>query len=94
MNQIYSKKQKEIKMAESRYCNEDFYSLPRKTDPDFKDSIFDKMGHTDQLCPICGAHITKSDICLNGCHLAHQTLEKFNGMMGMIGTTSKGDDDE
>ncbi len=40
-----------------------------KIDPNFKDSIFEKMGLSEVLCDDCGAHLTIKGICLNACQL-------------------------
>lgn len=54
----------------------------KKTDPNFKGSIFDQIGNfTDKLCPTCSAHLSTSGICLNACHLGTVKAERFGREM-------------
>lgn len=45
--------------------------MQSKTDPNFKGSLFEKLGLSDKLCPTCNAHLAQSGICLNACHLTN-----------------------
>lgn len=57
-------------------------------DPEFKGSIFEKLGLSEYLCPECDAHLKKSSgdlICLNACHLPkHWQKRLSNGMKSVV----------
>ena len=59
-----------------------------KKDPDFKGSIFEKLGLSEYICPECTAHLKKSGsqlICLNACHLPkHWQKRLSDGMKSMM----------
>lgn len=62
-------------------------------DPNFKGSIFEKLGLSEYLCPECGAHLkeTPSDlICLNSCHLPKHWQKRFNSLINLV-VAKKGD---
>lgn len=61
----------------------------KKVDESFAGSIYEELGLTDKLCPVCNAHLTKSGICLNACHLGTDGMSKFANMMKIITTFSK-----
>ena len=50
---------------------------PKKKDPKFKGSIFEKLGHQNKLCPNCDAHLWEN-ICLNACHLGDDGARRFS----------------
>lgn len=54
-------------------------------DKDFKGSIFEKLGMSEFLCPVCGANLKESMgelICLNACHLSAGSRERYQKLMG------------
>jgi hypothetical protein len=44
----------------------------------------EEMGFVRELCPICKAHLVKSGICLNACHLTKHQREKFAEIMHSV----------
>lgn len=56
-------------------------------DPNFKDSIFEKLGLSEYLCPECDAHLKESGnelICLNACHLPKHIQKRMSDVMKEI----------
>lgn len=39
------------------------------------------IGLSQILCPVCGAHLSITGICLNACHLGPGLKERFSKMM-------------
>jgi hypothetical protein len=60
-----------------------FGNLPRKFDESFEGSLWEKMGYSNELCPICGAHL-RSGICLNACHLTNEQRQTFRSMLKRV----------
>ena len=52
----------------------------KKIDPNFIGSLFETLGFEATLCPTCGSHLHHG-ICLNACHLAKESREKFATLM-------------
>jgi hypothetical protein len=57
--------------------------------PHYYDETFDENGImgdvlVKELCPICKAHLSKSGICLNACHLSPRQREKFSQMINEV----------
>jgi len=52
-----------------------------KIDPNFKGSIFEKLGLSEVLCDDCGANLS-GQICLNGCDLVR--IRKLKESLGML----------
>lgn len=67
-----------------------FGGIDLKKDPDFNGSIWDKMElYSDLLCPICEAHVTKTGICLNACHLSPASRDRFNKLVVSAAESSR-----
>lgn len=53
-----------------------------KIDENFEGSLFERMDtYSGYLCPTCNAHLIKSMICLNACHLPKQWQTNFSKIM-------------
>ena len=39
------------------------------------------LGLSKYLCPNCAAHLARSGICLNACHLGRMGMARFNAVM-------------
>jgi len=64
-----------------------FKESEAKKDPNFKGSIFERLGFSEYLCPECNAHLKKSGgeyICLNSCHLPKHMQKRMSDMMKEI----------
>jgi hypothetical protein len=66
-----------IKMSEFKR-DARFGDLPHYYDETFneKNIMYDVL--VSELCPVCKAHLSKSGICLNACHLSPRMREKFS----------------
>lgn len=64
----------------SPYNNPMWEAAPKKTDPDYEGSIWQRLGFDATLCPVCDAHLS-GGICLNGCHLAPETHINLHNLM-------------
>lgn len=56
-------------------------------DPEFKGSIFEKLGLSEYLCPECKAHLKESMgdlICLNACHLPKHWQRRLSTLMKSV----------
>lgn len=60
---------------------EEWQNTEKKIDPNYAGSIFEAMDLSDKLCPACNAHLSKSDICLNACHLGTDGRQRFQGAL-------------
>jgi hypothetical protein len=61
--------------------NPKWKAAPKKVDPSFEGSLFQKLGLSNLLCPTCGAHLSgegEEAICLNACHLIPEGKETFH----------------
>ena len=64
-----------------------------RKDSNFKDSIFEKVGLSEYLCPECNAHLKESSgdlICLNACHLPKHWQKRMSNAMSLIVEKQKG----
>lgn len=50
---------------------------PLKKDPNFKGSVFETLGFSENYCPSCNAHLMPSGICLNACHLTPDQRQRM-----------------
>jgi len=58
-----------------------------KKDPNFKGSVFEKLGLSEYTCPECTAHLKESSgdlICLNACHLPKHWQKRMSDTMKPI----------
>lgn len=65
---------------------------PRQTDPDYANSIYAQLDLSAELCPACGAHLSRTKpnrasrlpavlICLNGCHMGSAAKKRMQQVM-------------
>lgn len=52
-------------------------AAPKAVDPNHAGSIYEQLGLSDKLCPMCNSHLTQDGICLNACHLGLDGVAKF-----------------
>lgn len=83
-------------MEENAVLDPAWAQAEKPVDPDFKGSVFEKLGLDEHTCPTCTAHLYRDEtiglICLNACHLSPAARDRFNQIWGAIESSGAFDD--